>query len=134
MGLILDTCVLIRAEKNVKQVDFKKWEHYGEAYISAITVSELLVGVHCADNEARRIKRSVFVEEIIKHITALDFTADVARVHAELHAYLLNNGNTIGSHDLIIAATAIANGYPLLTTNLKEFNRIPGLQVLKFEN
>lgn len=44
MGLILDTDVLIRAEKVTDPIDFGKWSHHGEAFISAITCSELLVG------------------------------------------------------------------------------------------
>lgn len=132
MGLIIDTCVFIRAEKNRNDVNFDQWEKYGELYISSITASELLVGVHCANNEHRKLKRSAFVEEIIKNICILDFTLEVARIHSELHAHLLKNGNNIGAHDLIIAATAIINDCALLTSHHKEFKRIPGLNVLEF--
>jgi hypothetical protein len=52
MGLLLDTGVLIRAERRGKEgqdfspLDFSPWVRYGDAAISAITASELLVGVH----------------------------------------------------------------------------------------
>ena len=60
MGLILDTNVLIEGErKGAKTVDFGKWVSYGDAFISVITVSELLAGVHLAKNERQRLRRSL---------------------------------------------------------------------------
>ena len=49
--------ILIKAERD--GISFAKWTDYGEIYISAITCSALLVGVHCANTEAHRMKRSV---------------------------------------------------------------------------
>jgi tRNA(fMet)-specific endonuclease VapC len=133
MGLVIDTCVFIRAEKCKTKIAFEKWAKHGDVYISAITASELLVGVHRSANKACRTKRSFFVENIINNIHALDFTLDTARIHADLHACLLSKGLVIGSHDLLIAATAIKNDCAVLTTNIKEFERIPKLRVLAFE-
>lgn len=133
MGLIVDTCVFIRSERNKANIDFDKWKKYASIYISTVTVSELLVGVHRASNELLRTKRSVFVENIINEVAALDFNFDAARVHANLRSYLLGKGLIVGSHDLIIAATAIVNNCALLTANTKEFMRIPDLEVLEYE-
>lgn len=132
MGLILDTCVLIRAEKKGSGFNFDKWESFDEVFISVITVSELLMGVARADTEARTLKRSAFVEAIIKEIPIIDFTSDVARIHAKVYASLAQQGKLIGAHDLIIAATAITHGHGLLTANQHEFNRVPGLKVIDF--
>lgn len=129
MGLIIDTCIFIEAERHSKLIDFNKWSEFGDTYISAMTVSELLMGVHRANSKARHIKRSAFVEAIIGKIPILDFTKDTARIHAELFAYLAEEGKLIGSHDLIIAATAMVNDCALLTKNHDEFNRIPGLKI-----
>ena len=69
MGLMIDTNVLIRAERTAiavdKRPDFSLWTRYGAGYISAITVSELLIGVHRADNDARRAKRTAFAEAVL---------------------------------------------------------------------
>jgi predicted nucleic acid-binding protein len=132
MGLILDTSILIHAEKN--KIEFNQWQKHGEAYLSVITITELLVGVHRANTEERRIKRSAFVEHVIQSITALPFRSEEARIHAQLLSYLLNMGNTIGAHDLIIAATAISNNHAVLTSNEADFNRIPGLKVISVSN
>jgi tRNA(fMet)-specific endonuclease VapC len=130
MGLITDTCIFIQAERTKGSINFKKWEQYENAYISAITVSELLIGVHRATTEARRLKRSAFVETIINEVPILNFNIEIARIHAEICAYLMEKGQSIGAHDLIIAATALANDCVLLTNNHQEFNRVPGLNII----
>ncbi len=133
MGLIIDSNVFIRAERDVRADLFAPYVTQGNAYISAITASELLVGVHLANSEARRNKRRAFVEGILTLFPVLDFSVDSARIHAELYASLRQQGELIGAHDLIIAATALQHGFAVLTGNEREFIRIPGLKVLVFE-
>lgn len=130
MGLILDTGVLIRIERGGGTPDFTPWAHHGEAFLSAVTVSELLVGVHRAAPESRRARRSAWVEGLLARVPALPFTAEVARTHATVFAALAREGRLIGAHDLIIAATALAHGHAVLTTNSGEMSRVPGLEVL----
>ncbi|NJM75231.1 MAG: type II toxin-antitoxin system VapC family toxin [Acaryochloridaceae cyanobacterium RU_4_10] len=133
MGLVIDTNVLIRAERDARADLFPLQTAHDNLYISAITVSELLVGVRLANSEARRNRRSAFVEGLLAIFPVLDFSAESARVHAELYASLRQRGELIGAHDLIIAATALQHGFAVLTGNEREFNRIPGLKVISFE-
>lgn len=132
MGLILDSSVLIHLERRRAPADFSRWEQHGDAYLSAVTASELLVGVHRADTEARRARRSAFVEAILARIPLLPFDAAAARMHARIYATLAREGRLIGAHDLLIAATALSNGFPVLTGNVDEFERVVGLEVLRF--
>lgn len=132
MGLMVDTNVFIQFEKSGKTVDLSAWEPSEKAYISVVTVSELLMGVHRANTEERRQRRSAFVEAVISGVAVLNFTLDAARVHAEIHADLTKKGQTIGAHDLIIAATARQLGLSILTDNVAEFSRVPGLRVIAF--
>jgi predicted nucleic acid-binding protein len=132
MGLMLDTNVFIYSERSGNAIDFSQWEDYGDVYISAITVSELLVGVSYADSDARKVRRSAFVEYILAALPVLGFNAKEARVHAGLFATLSKQGQMIGAHDLIIAATAIVHNCAVLTENMKEFERVPGLETLSF--
>ena len=128
MGIIIDTSILISAEK--QQIDFEKWSNYESAYISSVTITELLMGVHRATSSKLRIKRSAFVEHIIGSIASIAFGEEEARVYAQILDDLYKNKITIGTHDMIIGACAIAHGYPVLTMNAKDFERIPGLEVL----
>lgn len=133
MGLIVDTNVFILFERRAAPVDVSSWAPSEDVFISVVTVSELLMGVHRANNETRRNRRSAFVEAIIAGISALEFTTEIARLHAELAAELTRCGQLIGAHDLIIAATARHYGLSLLTDNFDEFSRVPGLRVIPFK-
>ncbi|MBI3464537.1 MAG: type II toxin-antitoxin system VapC family toxin [Planctomycetes bacterium] len=132
MGLMVDTNVFILFERTGRPVNLSPWAPSEEIFISAVTVSELLMGVHRADNEPRRKRRLAFVEAILAGITALDFTTEVARLHADIAADLMRRGQLIGAHDLIIAATARHHTLSLLTDNVAEFIRVPGLHVIEF--
>jgi predicted nucleic acid-binding protein len=66
-------------------------------------------------------------------IPVLDFGMAEARRHAELWAGLARKGTTVGAHDLMIGATALAHGYSLATLNVRDFRRIPGLRLVAVE-
>lgn len=132
MGLVIDTNIFIDAENQRFDVaGLTEFAHYGEAYIAAITVSELLTGVHLAKTAVQRVQRSAFVESLIERIPVLDFTEAVARTYAELYAHFLKPRSQIKGnvHDLQIAATAIAHGFAVLTSNVNDFKKVPGLIV-----
>jgi tRNA(fMet)-specific endonuclease VapC len=112
VGIILDTCVLIHAEKQ-KLASEKLKILADDVYITAISASELLVGVHLATIETKRHQRSLFVENILNQFTILEFSAEAARIHAQIYASLVKKGAMIGAHDLMIAAIALHYGYSL---------------------
>ena len=104
-----------------------------ERVISVITVSELLHGVHRARG-ARRTRRRAYVEHLLSQLEPVAITEPVARVHAEIWAGLASRGEVIGSHDLWIAATALAHGFGVATGNTGDFARVPGLRVMAVEH
>lgn len=132
MGIIIDTNVLIDAEQG--RIDLSKiplMEAHDGAFISVITIAELLAGVHMAKDADERIKRSAFVQHMISKIPSLNFDHSVASAYSELYTYFLKSRKSAPSiHDLQIAATAIAHGYTVLTSNKADFNKIPGLKVI----
>jgi tRNA(fMet)-specific endonuclease VapC len=132
MGLMVDTNVFIRFEKSRTAIDFSSWESSEKVYISVVVLSELLIGVHRANSDERRQRRAEFVEAVITGVPVLDFTVAAARVHAGICAELAKKGQMIGAHDLIIAATALCHDLAVLTDNVKEFSRVPGLRVIPF--
>ena len=133
MGLIVDSNVFSDFERRGVSIDLSPWKSSDEIFISAVTVSELLMGVHRANNDERRKRRSKFVEAIIANVPVLDFTTAVAKKHARIYAELAQQGQMIGAHDLIIAATALHNGFSLLRANYDEFSRVSGLTVIRFQ-
>jgi tRNA(fMet)-specific endonuclease VapC len=128
MAVLIDTSVLVNAERRGQALDRSIGEQ--ERAISAITVSELLHGVHRATEERVRVRREAFVEHLLGSIEALPVTTPVARAHAGIWASLERNGKMIGAHDLWIAATAVTHGMSVATANAGEFERVPGLSVV----
>jgi len=133
MGVILDSSVLIEAERGHLDIDRfingRETQRFG---LSVITVAELLHGVHRADSEKKRIKRSAYVEKVIELFPIYPFGIDTARVYAQLWATLLRKGVQIGAHDLIVASTAIALGFSVATFDKRDFERIEGLELEKW--
>ena len=132
MGLIVDTNVFIEAERRRGAVDLSPWKDHGPVFLSVITVSELLVGVHRATTPERKTRRASFVEAILTAIPILNVDEAVAREHAELFADLTSRGQIIGAHDLWIAATAMTHDHAVRTANTAEFAHVEGLEVLPF--
>lgn len=131
MGLVIDTDVWVLAEKSGGALNFARWAAYGGAYMSAITASELLVGVERANTAQRRAKRGAFVENLLASVPVLEFSASVARTHARMIAALPKNV-TATAHDALIAATAVHHGYALLTRNVADFKIYAGLTIEAF--
>ncbi len=130
MGYIIDTNLFIQKEKGILAVDsLLKKTNDQPIGISVITASELLHGVHRAKEKKIRLKRSAFVETILDEITVFPFGIKEARIYAQLWADLAESGVILGAHDVMIAATATALGYAVLTLDQKDFGRIPGLHV-----
>ena len=61
------------------------------------------------------------------------FGSNCARAYGRIRAELERRGAKIGPNDLIIASTAVANGATLITANVREFMRVPGLSVENWE-
>ena len=69
------------------------------------------------------------MEGVFESILVLPVDLRVARTHALIRARLAAAGEMVGSHDMLIAATAITHGYAVLTDNPRDFGRIPGLVI-----
>ena len=134
MGVVIDTGVFIRWEREGGTIDFSRWSSFGEPSISVITESELKVGIHRANTDERRARRTLFVSTVLLNVVVLPIDSKVADIHAEIVAALSRNGNTIGPHDNWIAATALKYDYNLLTTNVAEFSRVPNLRIIGYPN
>jgi len=132
VGLIFDTSALIRLERDAGIIQGLISEAGDVPFgISIITVSELLHGVERAASNAVRVRRQAFVEGVLDQFPILPFDMPAARVHARIWASLAAQGEMIGAHDLIIAATAISLDYEVVTSTMRDFTKVDGLRVRK---
>jgi len=127
VAVLIDTDLLIDLEQGNDALERLLGEE--DRAISVITVSELLHGV-LRSRGATRARRHAFVEHLLAGLHAIPITEPVARIHADIWAGLADRGETIGAHDLWIAATAMAHGLAIATRNTTHFDRIPGLRVI----
>lgn len=125
MGLILDTSVLIAAER--QRFDLEDFLAASADDTVAITASELLHGVERARTPGIRANRSHFVEGVLDAFPVVPFGLPQARVYAGIWAALAAKGRVIGAHDLQVAATALTLGSTVATLNQKDFKRVTGL-------
>ena len=130
MGLILDSSVLIAAERG--QFDMESFIEaeaaMDDVFISAVTASELLVGVYRASPK-NRSRRQAFVDRVLGETPTLPFDQMSARSHAMLWVALEQKGQRIGAHDMLIAATAVRFNHRIATLNEAEFGRVDGLKL-----
>ena len=130
MAVLIDASILIETERGRLQLEPHVARHQDEeCFLSVITAGELLHGVHRAARPDVRAKRSAFVEGILERFPLLSVDLATARAHAQVWTQLRQAGAIIGPHDMWLAATCVAHGLTMVTANVREFARVPGLEV-----
>ncbi len=130
MGLILDTNFVITAERDARRgkpgrADGFLAEREGEAlYITFTVAGELACGQSAAAHRDW--------QRLCRPYPVLPWTMDIAWHYGEIYRALAAQGQLIGTNDMWIAATALAHGFGVVTTNQTEFNRVSGLLVETF--
>lgn len=99
-------------------------ENAGRMAISAITLSELL---HGAEKSAKVAQNLAAVEEFASLLEVLPYSSKASQHYGAIRAALERAGQPIGINDLHLAAHARSEGLTLVTNNLSEFERVPGL-------
>jgi tRNA(fMet)-specific endonuclease VapC len=102
-----------------------------EIALAAVSACEVWVGVLGSQNPKRR--REQF-EAFLSVVEILPFDAEAGIRAAELRHNLERAGEAIGPLDTLIAATALSNGGVLVTRNLREFARVPGLKTVNWHD
>lgn len=130
MGVLIDASVLIAWERGDVDIERQVADRPEEEFfLSVITASELLHGVHRAGDPRIRARRSAFVEAVLAEFPVLPIEILTARVHSELWAELARRGEAMGAHDLWLAAAAIGRGLTLVSADWRAFQRVPGLEL-----
>ena len=129
--ILLDTNALIGLLRGTapQLVDRLAAELPHDRATSVVVVAELLVGIHKSTPPGRG---RAALDDLLADLVVLDFDRPSAHAYAEIRAHSERLGQRIGNNDLLIAATARANGATLVTRNVGEFERVPGLVVEPF--
>jgi predicted nucleic acid-binding protein len=132
MGMIFDTSIWIGlSEEQITEEDASEAAGEQQVFLSVISLGELSFGVESAGDLAIRMHRRRALSTF-EEMPVLDVTAQTANAFGMLAAFMKQSGRSPRTrvNDLWIAAQAIENDYALLTTNIKDFEGLPGLRVV----
>lgn len=130
---LLDTnvCIhLLNPNRNQLIVSKLKSLHSERVFLSSIVKAELYYGAYRSD---RRTENLALLEQFFGAFVTLPFDEHCERIYGQIRAQLAQQGNLIGPNDLLIGATAIAYQVTLVTHNVREFRRLPDLQLEDWE-
>jgi len=129
MGWMLDTntasFVIRRRPMEVKR-HFDAAGH-GNLSISVVVLAELLYGAELHPSKGAEIRCEI--DDFRRRLRVLPWSERAAKHYARIRVSLRKVGTPIGNMDLLIAAHALAEGAILVTNNLREFQRIDGLEL-----
>jgi predicted nucleic acid-binding protein len=135
MGLILDSSILIAGERRGETVRQMMQRIVGtggdaECALSAISMIELTHGIYRAKTDADRSRRRAFADELARDMIVHPVSLAIAQVAGRIEGEQAAKGVSIAVEDLIIGATALHLGFDVATLNVRDFQRIPGLNLV----
>jgi len=124
---LLDTNIVIYTIKNRPDTLREIFnQHDGQMGISAVTWGELVFGAEHSQQPERNLAD---IEAMAARLDVLPFDEKAAVHFGQLRAELYRRGTPIGPYDMMIAGHARSLGLILVTNNIKEFERVPGLRI-----
>jgi len=132
---VLDSSVLIAAERRkltAAQAIENLQKTIGEApvVLSAVTVAEIGHGIYRANTPEIRQRRRSFLDDLKATFPIYPLTEVTAEIIARIGGEEAAKGINLPLGDLMIGACALELGYAIGTSNIRDFNRIPGLQLI----
>jgi tRNA(fMet)-specific endonuclease VapC len=125
---LLDTniCIYIKNHRPPEVLArFSKLPH-GKVAMSAITYGELCF---VAEKSSKPKESRHILEQLTALIPVLPLGESTSTHYGKIRQHLQASGKPIGNNDLWIASHALANKLILVTNNVAEFERVPGLRV-----
>lgn len=130
MELILDTDFVIALERERRKSEIgpaKRFleKHSQDRFFITFTVAgELACGRSAAAKQQW--------QRLCRPFPIVSWTPEISWIYGDLYRHLQEKGTLIGANDLWIAATALSKKQPLVSNNIHDFKRVPGLQVEGF--
>jgi tRNA(fMet)-specific endonuclease VapC len=129
MKYLLDTNAIIRlTQRHIKLVRRLQREDPEEFGLSVIVTHELYFGAY----KSRDVQANLDTIALLK-LEIVPFDDDDARRAGEVRAVLAAAGTPIGPYDVLIAGQALARDLTIVTHNIREYSRVPGLRVENWE-
>ena len=123
---MLDTDICIYVIKRRPAELRERFDKFAnELCISTVTLAELYFG---AEKSARPVQNLEVIDQFVARLDVLPLSAAAARHYGQIRAGLERAGQPVGGHDMLIGAHARSEGLIVVTNNLREFGRMPGVR------
>ena len=127
LAYMLDTNICIYVMKTYPPALKERFNALAEQLcISSITLGELYYG---AEKSMRRVENLMAIEQFAARLEVLSFGDKAAAHYGQLRAELERAGTPCGPHDMQIGGHARSEGMIVVTNNMREFSRMPGVRV-----
>jgi predicted nucleic acid-binding protein len=126
--VFVDTSIIVDVDRGKQDVIelCKKLTGTNSAFISTVSVSEILTGSYLRKDYKTAIKKA---EKVLGQFRWIPLNGEAAKIVAELNAYLISKGQPIEYQDVAIAASFLMESCDILLTENKEhFERLPNLK------
>jgi predicted nucleic acid-binding protein len=126
--IFVDTSIIVDVDRGKQEViDLcKRLTSTNDAFISTVTVSEILTGSYLRKDYKTAVKKA---EKVLSQFRWIPLNGETAKLVAQLNAYLISKGQPIEYQDVAIAASFLLEGCDvLLTENKEHFDRLPNLK------
>ena len=132
-GYLLDSNIII---KNLRHQSYEEEMKalYGHFFLSIHVHYEIMVGIEKSGSPALRSKKLKTYKTLLSLFQILPYETAHAEEAAKVRAELEAKGRSIGPIDILIAAQARHMGFTMVTSNLKEFSRVEGLEVESWDS
>jgi tRNA(fMet)-specific endonuclease VapC len=127
VSFLVDTDICSAYLKGDRLVWNRFMQYSGGLYVSTVTVGELFTWVLRANASPARMQGLL---DLLRDVTVLEVTLDVARKFGEVRAGLLDKGQSAPEMDLLIGSTALVHGLTMVTHNVSDYANIPSLTVV----
>ncbi len=127
---LVDTTLLVATERGKFDMRGFVAAQAEDFRMSVVTLSELIHGATRADSTKRRLEKLEFIRRLVFDFPLVPFGIDEAEIHGRLTAAQESRGQRIGAYDSMIAATALARNWSVVTLNVSEFQRVSALKVI----
>ena len=132
-GFLLDTnvCIHLLNPRPIETLVARlNAVHPNQVFLSSIAKAELYYGAYRSN---RRQENLELLARFFGAFATVPFDTHAEEIYGKLRAELAGQGNMIGPNDLLIGATALAHHLTLVTHNVREFSRLPDLQIEDWE-
>lgn len=126
MNFLLDTDICSAHMRRPAKLAHRFIQYTGQIAISAVTLAELYAGAYKHSQTTRLL---TLIADVLQEVQVIDFDSACAEKFGEKRGTLLQQGISVPTTDLMIAAAALVHNLTLVTNNTADFQNIPGLRL-----